>query len=146
MAQACADAARTEGGTTVNLKEAAQTTADDILNASGYVFATPEYLGSMSGSVKDCFDRTYYQVIDKIEGRPYAILVCAGSDGQGAVKQIERIVAGWRLKGIAAPVIVNVAAQTPTSILAPKKLTATQLSPCSEIGTLLAAGLSMGLF
>lgn len=146
MVQACAKAARSVQGVSVVLKHARDTEANDILSASGFVFATPEYLGSMSGLMKDCFDRTYYPCLDKVQARPYGILVCAGSDGHGAAKQIERIVTGWRLKRIALPVIVNVSAQTPQRILAPKTLSNAQLSPCAELGTLLANGLSMGVF
>lgn len=73
-------------------------------------------------------------------------MVCAGSDGQGAVRQIERIVTGWRLKPVAPPVIVDVSAQTPERILADKSLSASQLAPCAELGSLFASGLTMGLF
>jgi multimeric flavodoxin WrbA len=146
MIDACAAAARSEPGIDVIVKRAQEARADDVLNANAYVFASPEYLGAMSGMLKDFFDRTYYDALGKIEGFPYAIMVCAGSDGIGAAKQIERIATGWRLKSVAAPVIVNVAAQTPSRILAPKTMTASQLRPCAELGSLLAGGLSIGLF
>jgi hypothetical protein len=32
--------------------------------------------------MKDFFDRSYYAVLDRINGRPYATMICAGSDGQ----------------------------------------------------------------
>lgn len=146
MVQACAAAAQNEPNVNVIVKHASQTEASDVLNANGLIFATPEYLGSMSGIMKDCFDRTYYACLEKIVGRPYALMVCAGSDGQGAVRQIERIVTGWRLKPVAPPVIVNVSAQTPERILSDKRLSESQLSPCIELGNLFAAGLAMGLF
>lgn len=146
MVKAMAAAAQSEKGIDVITKHASQVQAQDVLNASGFVFATPEYLGSMSGLMKDMFDRTYYAALEKIEGRPYVIAVCAGSDGHGAAHQIERIVTGWRLKPVAEPLIVNVAAQTLERILAPKQLTEPQLAPCAELGALIAAGLSMGLF
>lgn len=146
MVQACTSAAGLEPGVRVSMKLAADVGVQDVLNANGYVFATPEYLGSMSGIMKDFFDRTYYHVIDKVQGRPYAIMICAGSDGQGAARQIERIVNGWRLKAIAAPVIINVAAQTSEKILARKRLPEEGLKPCSELGQLFAAGISVGLF
>ena len=146
MACACAQAAAADNDVVVNLKAASQTSADDFLAAHGYIFATPEYLGSMSGIMKDCFDRSYYHVIERVQARPYAAMVCAGSDGQGAAKQIERIVTGWRLKAIAEPLIVNVGAQTPQTILAPKALSDAQLAPCRQLGQLMASGLSMSVF
>ena len=66
----------------------------------------------MSGKMKDFFDRTYYAALDRINGRPYATLICAGSDGRNAAQQIDRIATGWRLKRIAEPIIVCTHAQT----------------------------------
>jgi multimeric flavodoxin WrbA len=78
----------------------------DVIAADGYIFATPENLASMSGLLKDSFDRTYYAALDRINGRPYGTLVCAGSDGQNAVRQIERIATGWRLKAVVPALIL----------------------------------------
>ncbi len=146
MAQACARAAQAEPGVHVELKQAQNTNHGDFLRAQAYVIATPEYLGAMGGLIKDCLDRSYYQVIDRVQARPYAVMICAGSDGQGAAKQLERVVTGWRLKAVAPPLIVNVAAQTPKAILAPKELSQEQLKPCIELGRLMATGLSMSIF
>jgi len=55
--------------------------------------------------MKDFFDRTYYPVLNRITGRPYAILVCAGSDGENAARQIQRIATGWGLKAVAPPLM-----------------------------------------
>jgi multimeric flavodoxin WrbA len=76
---------------------------EDVLSADAYVFAAPENLASMSGLMKDFFDRNYYAALDRINGRPYAALICAGSDGSNAARQIERIATGWRLKAVADP-------------------------------------------
>jgi multimeric flavodoxin WrbA len=146
MVQACVSAACVEPNVVVRVKHASDTNSDDMFGASGYIFATPEYLGSMSGLVKDFFDRTYYDVIDHIQGRPYAAMICAGSDGHGAARQIQRIVTGWRLKPVAAPVIVNVAAQSADRIKAAKQLNDPQLAPCAELGSLLGTGLALSVF
>ena len=118
----------------------------EVLDADGYLFATPENLASMSGMMKDFFDRTYYAALDRINGRPYATLICAGSDGEGAARQVERIALGWRLKAVARPTIVITHAQTPERILARKVIEAGDLQRCAEVGAALAAGLEMGLF
>lgn len=117
-----------------------------MLEADGLVFATPENLASMSGQLKDFFDRSYYAVLDQVNGRPYATLVCAGSDGQGAVRQIERIATGWRLRAVAEPVIVCTHAQTKEAILAPKQIAAPDLERCRALGEALATGLALGVF
>jgi multimeric flavodoxin WrbA len=146
MAEAAVRAASTEPDVHVTLLRADAAGPDDVLGAGGYLFATPENLASMSGMMKDFFDRTYYPVLDRIAGRPYAALVCAGSDGQGAVRQIERIALGWRLKPIAPATIVITHAQTPEAILRPKVIDEADLRRCEEIGAAMAAGLALGIF
>jgi multimeric flavodoxin WrbA len=116
------------------------------LEADGYVFATPENLGTMSGMMKNFFDRTYYAVLDRIAGRPYGALICAGSDGENAARQITRIVTGWHLKAVAEPLIVCTYAQTPEAILTPKVIGAYDLSRCEELGATIAAGLVLGIY
>lgn len=130
----------------VILKPATDATPDDLLTADGFLFACPENLASMSGVMKDFFDRTYYPVLGKIEGRPYASMICAGSDGEGAARQIARIALGWRLKAIADPLIICTRAQTAEAILAPKEISEANLERCRELGVTLAAGLAMGIF
>ena len=120
--------------------------APDVLAAQAFVFATPENLASMAGMMKDFFDRTYYPVLGRVDGLPYATLVCAGTDGTGAARQIARIATGWRLKEIAEPLVVVVGAQTPEQILAPKRIEPEQLERARELGRALGAGLSMGIW
>ena len=145
MARAAAEGA-TESALQVELLHAPDADAKDLLRADGYIFATPENLAAMSGLMKDFFDRNYYAVLEQLNGRPYASLVCAGSDGANAARQIERIAAGWRLKSVAAPLIVCTHAQTPEAILRPKQIGAAELLACREIGAALAAGLALGVF
>jgi len=146
MAQAAANGAASEPEIEVNLIHAAEAGPDQLLESDGYIFATPENLAMMSGMMKDFFDRTYYPVLDRIVGRPYATLICAGSDGENAARQIQRIAAGWRLKAIAEPIIVCTHAQTPEAILAPKEIGEYDLTRCEEIGATLAAGLVLGIY
>lgn len=146
MAQAAAEGARREPDVAVRLLAAAQAGPDDVLAADGYLFAAPENLATMAGLMKDFFDRCYYPVLGRIEGRPYAALVCAGSDGSGAARQIERICTGWRLKAVAPALIVCTHAQTPEAILAPKRIGDDDLQRCRELGEALAAGLALGIY
>lgn len=131
---------------TVRLLPAPRATADDLLAADGYIFATPEHLASMAGPMKDFFDRAYYPALGRIEGRPYATMVCAGTDGAGTVRQIARIATGWRLRQVAEPLIVLTGAQTPEAILAPKTVAPAELARCAELGAAMAAGLALGIF
>ncbi len=146
MARAAAAGAAREAGVQVRLRRASEAVAADLLRSDGYLFATPENLAAMSGLMKDFFDRCYYGALGRIEGRPYASLVCAGSDGSHAARQIERIATGWRLKAIAPALIVCTHAQTPDEILRPKQIGAPDLQRCEELGAALAAGLALGVF
>ena len=146
MAEAAARGAGDEGGTHVRLVAAEAAGVEDLLAADGYIFAGPENLAALSGELKAFFDRTYYGALDRLNGRPYAHLIAAGSDGTGAARQLARIATGWRLKPIAGPVILCTHAQTPAVILARKHPTKTELEPCRDLGAGMAAGLAIGIF
>jgi multimeric flavodoxin WrbA len=117
-----------------------------LLRADALLFATPECLGSMAGPMKAFFDRCYYPVLDRLVGRPYATIVCAGTDGHGAIRQIERIATGWRLRRVAEPVLAITGAQTPEAILAPKRIADADLARAAELGATLAAGTAHGVW
>ncbi len=146
MAEAAARGGRTEPDVAVRLTTAADAVAADLLTADGYVFASPENLAAMAGRMKDFFDRTYYAALDRLNGRPYAVLICAGSDGENAARQIVRIATGWRLRMVADPLIVRTRAQTPEAILAPKVIDACDLDRCHDVGAAMAGGLAAGIF
>jgi len=144
MAEAAHDAARAEADS--RLLRADEAGPDDLLRADGYLFCAPENLAAISGVMKDFFDRCYYPVLGRIEGRAYAQMICAGSDGANAARQIARIAQGWRLKSVQEALIVCTHAQTPEAILAPKTIPQDDLAACEELGQALAAGLAMGAF
>ncbi len=144
MAEAAAEAGRDEAD--VVLKFADQAGPEDLLAADGYIFCAPENLAAISGLMKEFFDRSYYPVLGKLEGRPYAQMVCAGSDGENAARQTARIATGWRLKEVQPPLILCTYAQTPEAILAEKTIPEEQLEKCREIGASMAAGLALGVF
>lgn len=143
--EAMALAAAEGAGSAALLLHAGSVTGADVLAASGYLFVCPENLGSLTGLMKEMFDRIYYDVLGRIEGRPYATIIAAGSDGAGAQRQIDRIVTGWRLKRTAEPVIVKFDAQTPEAILAPKVVSVNILKQCRETGEAFAEGLRLGI-
>ncbi len=146
MAEAAHAGAAGEDGCDARLLHAAAAQPEDVLAADGYLFCTPENLAAMSGLLKDFFDRCYYPALERIEGRPYASLVCAGSDGAGAARQIARICTGWRLKAVAEPLVVCTHAQTPAAIAAPKTIPAAELAPCRALGEALAGGMALGIY
>ena len=144
MAEAAYKAAQQE--VEVQLQRAEDTRPEDMLAADGYIFAAPENLAALSGEMKAFFDRTYYPLLGKIEGRPYAQMICAGSDGANAARQTARIATGWRLKQVQDPLIVFTHAQTEVEILAEKTIPDTDLETCRDLGRALGAGLALGVF
>lgn len=139
------DAARA-GDVAVRMTDAASATAADLLDADGYLFACPENLASMSGMMKEMVDRCYYPLLGRIEGRPWALIIAAGTDGHGAARQWQRIATGWRLRAIADPMIVRTGADTPETILADKQLADEPLAQARDLGTAMAEGLALGMF
>lgn len=138
--------AAAEGAGDALLLRADAVSGEALLAAGGYLFVCPENLASMSGLMKEMFDRTYYAVLGQIEGRPYATIIAAGSDGEGAQRQIDRIATGWRLKRVADPMIAGFAAQTPDAIAAPKVVPDKILKQCRELGEALGEGLRLGIY
>ncbi|SPE21346.1 NAD(P)H dehydrogenase (Quinone):NADPH-dependent FMN reductase [Burkholderiales bacterium] len=146
LARATAVGAASDPALLVRMLQAPDAHVEHVLAADGYVFAAPENLASMSGLMKDFFDRCYYGALDRINGRAYATLVCAGSDGSNAARQIERIATGWRLKSVAPALIVCTHAQTPEEIGRAKHIGIEDLKRCEELGAALAAGLVLGIY
>lgn len=118
---------------------AAEATAEDFLLADAYLFCAPENLASLSGTMKECFDRLYYALLEQLNGRPYAAIISAGTDGQNALRQLQRICTGWRLEQACDPIIVLMNASSTDEILAPKQLTSVQLASAERCGENLAA-------
>lgn len=146
MAQAAAAGAAQEPAIATRLVPARAAEPADVLEASALMFVAPENLAAISGLMKDFFDRCYYPLLGRIEGRAYASLICAGSDGENAARQIARIATGWRLREVAPPLIIRTNAQTAEAILAPKTINGADLARCEEAGLSLAAGLALGIF
>lgn len=144
--EALAQAAHLGAGANARIKRAQDITDSDLLVAGAFLFLCPENLASMSGQMKEMFDRTYYSVLGRIEGRAYATILAAGSDGTGAQRQIDRIATGWRLRRVAEPIIVMMNAQSPEAILAPKIVPAASIAQAAELGVAMAQALELGIY
>lgn len=134
MAEAVLRGARRESGCETVLKRAFDTGLDDLLACQGLIIGTPENFGTMSGVIKDFFDRTYYPAEGRTVGLPWAVFVSAGNDGSGAVAQIERIATGYGWKRVAEPLIAR------------HGVTDEDIGRCEELGEALASGVALGIF
>jgi NAD(P)H-dependent FMN reductase len=118
----------------------------DLLDADLVVLAAPENLGALSGAMKEYLDTGYYDWLDRTNGKPWASIIAAGSDGSGAQRQLDRIATGLRLRRVAEPLIVITDAQSPERIRATKTVKDTDLARARELGAALASGLALGIF
>ena len=136
MARAAAEGVATMDEAKAVLKKAAEADLPDLLSCQGLILATPEYFGYMAGAVKDFLDRTYEPARGRREvfKKPYAVLISAGNDGQGALTAIERIALGYPLKKVLAPVLAKGA------------ITEDVLRACRELGQTIAAGCLAGIY
>ena len=118
----------------VRVRTALEATADDLLWSDGFILGTPENFGYMSGAMKYFLDRSFYECIDRIDGRPYALFVRAGNDGTGAIASLRRILKGLAVREVQDPVLIA------------GKFDAARLVECEELGMTLAAALEAGIF
>ena len=105
---------------------------EDLMWADVMAIGTPENFGYMSGMIKDFLERTFYEVEGKLNPLPYALFICAGDDGSGAVRSIERIANGYPFKKVQEPIVCK------GDVEASK-------AKCKDLGLMLAAGIEMGI-
>ena len=134
LAQAAAEGAADAPECEVLLRRAPTTGIEELLSADAFLWVTPECFGSLSGLLEDYFERIYYPAQDRVAGRPYAQIVCAGEDGRGAVMQIQRICRGLALEEVQPPLIV------------PSAEIESRLGEAHAMGATLAQGLLYGLW
>ncbi len=134
LARAALQGAMSEPEVTTVVRRACDAGVSDLASASGLLLVTAENSGSLSGGSKDFLDRIFYPAIEHRLVVPYALLVSAGNDGRGAVRQAERIFSG----------IPFTPATEATILRGP--VTGEHLRSARDLGQALAAGLTMGIF
>lgn len=136
MAEAVAKGVNLIENACATLKEATETTLDDLVICDGLALGSPEYFGYMSGAMKDLFDRTYYQARGRREifKKPYVVFISAGNDGHGALRSIERICIGYQFRKVYEPVVAR------------GEIDEAVLAQCEELGKVIAAGCEAGIY
>ena len=141
MAEAAREGAASIDEIAIRYLRAGEAGVADLLACDGLLIATSENFGSLSGMTKDFLERVYYPCEDQVAGKPYTVLVCAGTDGTGAMFQTDRIARGLRMAKV-HPGIVYTSGLTAQSHAVPADV----LAQCAELGATLAAGLAAGIY
>lgn len=134
LAAAVEQGARRVQGVAVRRERASAIATHDIIDCNCLVICSPEYFGYMAGAIKDLFDRTYEDAREHTTGKSYAVVICAGNDGTGALSSIERILLGYNVRRVQEPIISR------------GPLTDEVLEKCRNLGHTLAAGLELGIY
>lgn len=116
-------------GVEVVRRAALSVTANDFLQANGYLLGTPVNLGYLSGALKHAFDLAYYPILDSTRGRPFGAYLHGNEGTEGAQRALESITTGLGWKRVFADVVV---------FGAPTK---DELDACRELGATVAAQL-----
>ena len=134
LARAAWHGAVTEPGVEVTVRRVWDAGVEDLALAQGLLLVAAENSGALSGGIKDFLDRTFYPAIARSLVLPYALLVSAGNDGRGAVRQVERIMSGYPFPAAAEPLVLR------------GEVSDAHLEASRELGAAFAAGLAMGIF
>jgi hypothetical protein len=149
----CTGASRVDSVDVVT-RSASVCTEQDLRLSDGLVFATPENFGYMAGEMKAMFDRLFYRMMldttdagggseSALAGRPYAVIVCAGNDGLGALQSVNRIVTGWRMTALCEPLIARRAGGEAGSSRG--AISARDLEAACELGEAFATAIELGI-
>ncbi len=141
MAAAARDGALGVPDVAVTHVEARHADAAMFRRCDGLVLATSENFGSLSGAIKDFLERVFYPCEHAMAGKPYTVIVCAGTDGHGAMLQTDRIIKGLAMRKV-LPGIIHRSGVTAQPILIPAEV----LDACRNLGATLAAGLAAGVY
>ena len=97
MAKAVEEGA-SSAGATVTIKDAGDATADDMLNCDAVLMGTANYFSYEAGMIKDYFDRTFFTLKGKVDGKPYATFGSYGGGGTVAIESLNKLCDNLGLK------------------------------------------------
>jgi len=141
LAAAAIEGARDIDGVEAVALRAHDARVDDVLAADAYLIGCSENFGAIAGQAKDFLERIYYPCERRLDGRAWSSLVCAGTDGTGALRELDRIAKGLRLRKV-HPGVLHRSGRVALSQPVPDAT----LAQCRELGSTMAAGLVRGLW
>ncbi len=106
----------------------------ELARSDALLLVCAENNGRLNGGAKDFLDRSFYPLIDRQLVLPYGLLISAGSDGQGAVAEAQRIFRGIPFSQATEPQIIQ---GWPAQA---------DLDAAREFGEAFATGVAMAIF
>ena len=131
MAKAVSEGA-VSSGATVNLKNVADATGDDLLICDAVVFGTPTNFRYMAGVMKEFFDKIWLTIGDQPANKPYCAFTSKGSGEEHALDSIDMICGAFnRRKQLKFTKVLE-------GIVATRRPTPEVLAECRELGRRMA--------
>lgn len=149
LARAFVSGAELEPDVELRVKQAVDADLADLLWCDGVAFGSPENFGTMSGMIKDFFDRTYYPAQPYELNLPYVLFIAAGNDGTGCSMQVQRILKGYPMRLVNEPIIVVTKLEPGSDErvdLSSKPRLVELRDSVKDLGQGFALGLSMGIY
>ncbi|TCO75663.1 flavodoxin [Chromatocurvus halotolerans] len=134
LALAAAAGARASGELAVRCGRCADLGSADLARVDALLLVCAENNGRLNGGAKDFLDRIFYPTIARGLVLPYGLLISAGSDGQGAVAEAQRIFKGIPFTPATEPQILHGLPD------------AQALDVAREFGEAFATGVAMAIF
>ncbi len=92
--EGCRDPDANDGSVEVVVRPALTAAVVDVLEADGFLLASPANIGYLSGAMKHFFDTIYYPCLEATRGRPFGAWIHGNLDTTGAVRALDSITGG----------------------------------------------------
>lgn len=129
MAEAVAEGAESVIGPGVVVKQAQDTTVDDLVSADAIAIGTPDHFSYMNGYIKLLFDKGWLRR-KELYGKVWGAFSSGGVDGVKSRESVEWVVDHFKVKKIVPGVSIA------------GKPGPDQLAKCNNMGVVLAQALS----
>jgi NAD(P)H-dependent FMN reductase len=92
--EGCRDPEANDGSVEIVVRPALTAAVVEVLEADGFLLASPANIGYLSGAMKHFFDTIYYPCLEATRGRACGAWIHGNLDTTGAVRALESITGG----------------------------------------------------
>ena len=104
--EGCHDPEANDGSVEVIVRPALTAAVVEVLEADGFLLASPANIGYLSGAMKHFFDTIYYPCLEATHGRPFGAWIHGNLDTTGAVRALDAITGGLQWQPVRPPIEV----------------------------------------